>query len=105
MTAAPSRPKPAKRVEVSPTTAPSRVPLILYDDRTARGFEPFALTRPIATLIAGAAAVWERWQTALQRPCGGVIASPHLTEFDEAPGVVTGTLPAGTIGGHSRFAP
>lgn len=96
-----------KLVKAEPiaTVAPSRVPLILYDDRVARGFEPFALTRPVATLIAGAAAVWERWQTALQRPCGGVIAAAHLKEFDEAPGVVTGILPAGTIVANSRFAP
>ena len=105
MTTATSRPKAAKAEQTHPAVAPSRVPLILYDDAVARGFEPFALTRPIATLITGAAPVWERWQTALQRPCGGVIAAKHLTEFDEAPGVVTGTLPAGTIVANSRFAP
>ncbi len=99
------RPKASTVEPANATATPSRAPLIIYDDAVARGFEPFALTRPLATLIAGTAAVWERWQTALQRPCGGVIAATHLTEFNEAPGVVTGTLPAGTIVANSRFAP
>jgi UDP-N-acetylglucosamine diphosphorylase/glucosamine-1-phosphate N-acetyltransferase len=105
MSNATSKLKSAKAEQAAATAAPSRVPLILYDDAVARQFEPFALTRPLATLLSGTAAVWERWQTALQRPCGGVIAAKHLTEFDEAPGVVTGTLPAGTIVANSRFAP
>jgi len=103
-TAKPS-PTHLRSEDVRVASTPNRPPLILYDDAAARQFEPFALTRPIATLIAGTAAVWERWQTALHCPCGGVIAANHLTEFDEAPGVVTGILPAGTVVANSRFAP
>lgn len=95
----------AKSSEVSAAPSSGSAPLVIYDDAIARQFEPFALTRPIATLVAGTAAVWERWQTAVQRPCGGIIGAKHLTDFDEAPGVVTGTLPAGTIVANSRFAP
>ena len=80
-------------------------PLVLYDDATARSFEPFALTRPIGTLAAGTAEIYKRWQTVFQIPCAGVIAAPHLTDFDEAPGTVKGILPAGTIVANSRFAP
>ncbi|MDB4888037.1 MAG: UDP-GlcNAc diphosphorylase/GlcNAc-P N-acetyltransferase, GlmU, bacterial-type, partial [Gemmatimonadetes bacterium] len=35
--------------------------IYLYDDRTARGFEPFALTRPAGELRAGALLVRDRW--------------------------------------------
>ncbi len=105
MTSATLKRKAAAQEQPRIAMAPNRVPLVLYDDAVARDFEPFALTRPIATLIAGTATVWERWQTALQHPCRGVIAAAHLTELDEAPGVVTGTLPAGTIVANSRFAP
>jgi UDP-N-acetylglucosamine diphosphorylase / glucose-1-phosphate thymidylyltransferase / UDP-N-acetylgalactosamine diphosphorylase / glucosamine-1-phosphate N-acetyltransferase / galactosamine-1-phosphate N-acetyltransferase len=79
--------------------------LVLYDDHVARRFEPFALTRPIASLLAGTAEGWTRWQTALQMPAAGVIAAPHLAEFDEAPGCVSGVLPRGTVVANSRFAP
>ena len=40
--------------------------LYLYDDARAREFEPFALTRPIAEMVAGRRLQRERWQTALQ---------------------------------------
>ena len=58
--------------------------LVLYDDDVARRFEPFALTRPVATLTAGITEAWIRWQTALQMSVAAVIAAPHLGEFDEA---------------------
>ena len=34
--------------------------LVLYDDEAARGFEPFALTRPCCELRAGALATVSR---------------------------------------------
>jgi UDP-N-acetylglucosamine diphosphorylase/glucosamine-1-phosphate N-acetyltransferase len=98
------KPTAAPIDEPVPTPEP-RPALLVYDDAVARDFEPFALTRPIGTLLVGTAQVWERWQTALQIGCAGLIAAEHLSEFDEAPGVVSGTLPAGTILANSRFAP
>jgi len=81
--------------------------LYLYDDARARRFEPFALTRPVSTLVAGTATMWERWRSALAMEAAGVIVAPHLAEFDEpdAPNAVTGELPAGAVIANARFAP
>ena len=57
--------------------------LFLYDDKAARGFEPFALTRPTSELRAGALLLRERWQHAWKTKTAGVISSPHLADFDE----------------------
>lgn len=81
--------------------------LYLYDDARAREFEPFALTRPLAEMMAGAALQRERWQTALQMPLAGVIAAGHLAAFDEgasAP-IVRGGIPAGSVIANARFVP
>jgi UDP-N-acetylglucosamine diphosphorylase/glucosamine-1-phosphate N-acetyltransferase len=80
----------------------------LYDDRRARGFQPFALTRPLAELRAGALLVRERWARALGGEVGGVVTAPHLATFVEpasAPIARGGTLPAGTWLVNARFAP
>ncbi len=82
--------------------------LVLYDDASARGFEPFALTRPLGEVRAGAELIRKRWETAMGISCEGHLAAPHLTDFDEAsaPRVLTvDRLPAGTIIANSRFAP
>jgi UDP-N-acetylglucosamine diphosphorylase/glucosamine-1-phosphate N-acetyltransferase len=81
--------------------------LYVYDDDRARTFEPFALTRPVGTLVAGSSAVWLRWQAALQVEAAGLLAAPHLVDFDEkfAPQAATGTVPAGSIVANARFAP
>jgi UDP-N-acetylglucosamine diphosphorylase / glucose-1-phosphate thymidylyltransferase / UDP-N-acetylgalactosamine diphosphorylase / glucosamine-1-phosphate N-acetyltransferase / galactosamine-1-phosphate N-acetyltransferase len=81
--------------------------LFVYDDDRARTFEPFALTRPAGSLVAGTSPVWLRWQAALQAEAAGLIAAPHLADFDEkvAPRVAQGTLPAGSIIANARFAP
>jgi UDP-N-acetylglucosamine diphosphorylase/glucosamine-1-phosphate N-acetyltransferase len=82
--------------------------LYVYDDARARSFEPFALTRPAATLVAGSASVWERWQVALDRPAAGFVGCPRHADFDEADTpavVVTGVIPAGSVIAHARFAP
>lgn len=81
--------------------------LYLYDDARARAFEPFALTRPVAEMMAGAALQRDRWQTALQMPVAGIITAPHLAAFDElgsAP-IAQGGIPAGSVVVNSRFAP
>jgi hypothetical protein len=78
-------------------TVRERPTLYLYDDARARTFEPFALSRPIATLVAGAVPIWSRWQVAMQAPVGGCIAAPHLSAFTDvdAPDVTQVTIPGG----------
>lgn len=82
--------------------------LYLYDDARARGFEPFALSRPISELVSGIATIRERWQTALQ----GVTKTQFLAgrrhaSFDEGPQSVAadGTIPAGSIIVNARAVP
>jgi UDP-N-acetylglucosamine diphosphorylase/glucosamine-1-phosphate N-acetyltransferase len=81
--------------------------LYVYDDERARTFEPFALTRPAGTLVVGASPVWLRWQAALQVQAVGLLAAPHLADFDEkvAPQAASGSVPAGSIVANARFAP
>ncbi|HET8771226.1 MAG TPA: putative sugar nucleotidyl transferase, partial [Gemmatimonadaceae bacterium] len=80
---------------------------VLVDDDVARGFEPFALTRPVGELRAGGALMRHRWIQALAMPCIGFIAGPHLdafAEFDSAP-VASAVLPSGTVLVNARCAP
>ncbi len=81
----------------------------LYDDATARTFEPFALTRPAGELRAGALLIRERWLATLGVPALGYVAAPHLASFrepDAPPVVVPGSrLEAGSWLVNSRFAP
>jgi len=81
--------------------------IYLYDDRRAREFEPFALTRPLGEMVAGAALQRERWQTALQLPVAGVITGPHLADFNEisASPMARGGIPAGSVIVNARFVP
>ncbi len=78
-----------------------------WDDAAARRFEPFALTRPVSEVRAGALLVRERWAFALGGEAVGFAgAAPHLASFDE-PGAPTAlpVVAAGTWLVHSRFAP
>jgi UDP-N-acetylglucosamine diphosphorylase/glucosamine-1-phosphate N-acetyltransferase len=80
----------------------------LYDDACARTFEPFALTRPVGEMRAGALLVRDRWARALGAPVMGHISSPHLAGFDEpdAPPVISsGVLPKGSWLANARFSP
>jgi UDP-N-acetylglucosamine diphosphorylase/glucosamine-1-phosphate N-acetyltransferase len=82
--------------------------IYLYDDRTARGFEPFALTRPAGELRAGALLVRDRWARALGSDAAGHVAAAHLAGFTEpgAPPVLAGAdIPAGAWIVNARFAP
>lgn len=82
--------------------------LYLYDDATARAFEPFALTRPVSELRAGAELIRLRWERAARTKVYGFIGASHLDNFDEidAPPAVRGesTIPAGSVIANSRFA-
>jgi UDP-N-acetylglucosamine diphosphorylase/glucosamine-1-phosphate N-acetyltransferase len=81
--------------------------LYLYDDARARELEPFALTRPMAEMVAGTASQRDRWQTALQMPVIGVISAAHLTEFEESGSspAAAGGIPAGSVIVNARFVP
>jgi UDP-N-acetylglucosamine diphosphorylase/glucosamine-1-phosphate N-acetyltransferase len=82
-------------------------PLVLYDDERGRLFEPFALTRPVSELRAGALLIRERWERAFALPARGSLVAPHLVDFSEpgAPAPVRdGRLPAGTVVANSRCA-
>ena len=80
--------------------------LYLYDDAVARGFEPFALTRPTCELRAGTLLLRERWEVALKRRAVGVVTSAHLADFDEPWGIpaVSGRIPKGALLASSRCA-
>jgi UDP-N-acetylglucosamine diphosphorylase/glucosamine-1-phosphate N-acetyltransferase len=80
--------------------------LVLYDDATARRFEPFALTRPVSELRAGTEIVRRRWELALDAEASAFVGAAHLADFEEAdaPSMLTGDVAAGTILVHSRFA-
>ena len=80
---------------------------ILYDDRIARGFEPFALTRPAGELRAGGEIIRRRWTRVLGTTADGFIGAPHLAAFDEfdAPAAAAGMLPEGTWLVNARCAP
>ncbi len=81
--------------------------LYVYDDDRARTFEPFTLTRPAGSLVVGTSSVWLRWQAALQVETAGLIAAPHLADFDEkfAPRAASGAIASGSIIANARFAP
>jgi UDP-N-acetylglucosamine diphosphorylase/glucosamine-1-phosphate N-acetyltransferase len=80
--------------------------LYLYDDATARGFEPFALTRPVSELRAGIAVIRRRWERVLGVRAAGFVGAPHLAGFEELdapPAVERGAvLPAGSVVANSR---
>jgi UDP-N-acetylglucosamine diphosphorylase / glucose-1-phosphate thymidylyltransferase / UDP-N-acetylgalactosamine diphosphorylase / glucosamine-1-phosphate N-acetyltransferase / galactosamine-1-phosphate N-acetyltransferase len=60
------------------------MPLCMYDDAKARTFEPFALTRPLGEMRAGAALIRRRWERVFGEPCTSFIGAPHLARFEEA---------------------
>ena len=75
--------------------------LYLYDDARARTFEPFALTRPISELRAGAELIRRRWEHVTGKRATGFLGAPHIADFEEPdspPSVPPHTtIPAGSI--------
>lgn len=80
--------------------------LYLYDDACARGFEPFALTRPVSELRAGIELIRKRWASVSSRDAAGFIGAPHLIDFEEpgAPNALApdAIIPPGAIIANSR---
>ena len=80
--------------------------LFLYDDARARAFEPFASTRPVSEMTAGAALIRNRWESALPSSNVCFIAGPRHEAFDESGArAAAGTVPAGSIVALSRCVP
>ena len=80
--------------------------LVFYDDERARRFEPFALTRPVSELRAGALLVRERWTRITGLPVSGFIGAGHLEDFEES-GASSSLreASAGSLLVNARFAP
>jgi len=80
---------------------------VLYDDRAAREFEPFALTRPAGELRAGGELIRRRWAQLMGEPAAGFVGAAHLAAFSEfdAPPAARDTLAAGTVLVNARCAP
>ncbi|MCE2902852.1 MAG: putative sugar nucleotidyl transferase [Gemmatimonas sp.] len=81
--------------------------IVLYDDLRARHFEPFATSRPLGELRAGALLIRERWQHVLGTPAMAFVSSAHLEGFAEfeAPPFATAEIPAGTWIVNTRAVP
>jgi UDP-N-acetylglucosamine diphosphorylase/glucosamine-1-phosphate N-acetyltransferase len=81
--------------------------IVLLDDPRARSFEPFATTRPLGEVRAGAVLIRERWAHVLSAPAIGFVSSPHLSGFSEfaAPPAHEGAVPAGTWLVNTRALP
>ena len=79
----------------------------LYDDALGRTFAPFALTRPLGELRAGALLVRERWARVLGAAPAGFVSSAHLAGFEESDSApaARGVLPAGATLVNARCAP
>lgn len=80
--------------------------LFLWDDATARLFAPFALTRPVGELRAGAALIRERWERLFGVVAEGFVSAPRLDDFEElgAPPAAT-LIPAGAVIVNARCIP
>jgi UDP-N-acetylglucosamine diphosphorylase / glucose-1-phosphate thymidylyltransferase / UDP-N-acetylgalactosamine diphosphorylase / glucosamine-1-phosphate N-acetyltransferase / galactosamine-1-phosphate N-acetyltransferase len=57
--------------------------LYLYDDDVARGWQPFALTRPGGELLLGAHTFRQRAERVFGAACAGHVTSEHLAGFGE----------------------
>ena len=74
----------------------SDVRLFLFDDRLARRWAPFTLTRPAGELLFGCLTTRERAEHLFGVPCQGHITRRALVGFDE-PGAAPG-LPVDAVG-------
>ena len=81
--------------------------LYLYDDEHARHFEPFASTRPVGEMRAGAALIRERWCALIPNTAVEFLAGPRAVDFEEpdAPHAARGVVKAGSIVVNTRCVP
>lgn len=80
---------------------------LLYDDSTARAFEPFATSRPLCEMRVGVSLVRERWESVVGGASTGFVSSPHLEHFAEfdAPRAANVDVPAGALLVNARAIP
>lgn len=57
--------------------------MALFDDRVARDWRPFTLTRPAGELLFGTSTLRARAERALDARCVGHVAAPGLRSYDE----------------------
>jgi UDP-N-acetylglucosamine diphosphorylase/glucosamine-1-phosphate N-acetyltransferase len=74
----------------------SDLTLYLFDDGTARRWQPFALTRPIGELLLGAHTFRARAELLFGARCAGHVSAEHLVGFDEP--YAARVVPADSIG-------
>jgi UDP-N-acetylglucosamine diphosphorylase/glucosamine-1-phosphate N-acetyltransferase len=60
--------------------------LFLFDDRRARRWAPFTLTRPVGELLFGCLTLRERAELVFGVPCAGHVSRSRLRGFDEPEG-------------------
>jgi UDP-N-acetylglucosamine diphosphorylase/glucosamine-1-phosphate N-acetyltransferase len=79
----------------------------LYDDAKARAFEPFALTRPASSMLAGTRLVRDRWAMVFQAAATVALTSEHLMGLDDPTGVgeTRSEIPAGSVIVNARCVP
>jgi UDP-N-acetylglucosamine diphosphorylase / glucose-1-phosphate thymidylyltransferase / UDP-N-acetylgalactosamine diphosphorylase / glucosamine-1-phosphate N-acetyltransferase / galactosamine-1-phosphate N-acetyltransferase len=80
------------------------VKVVFFDDSIARGFEPFALTRPISTLVSGMMPIGARWEI-IGGEAAGFMGAEHLADFVSDDFVSVVEPASGSIIANSRFAP
>jgi UDP-N-acetylglucosamine diphosphorylase/glucosamine-1-phosphate N-acetyltransferase len=78
--------------------------IVFHDDAIARGFEPFALTRPLSTLVSGIMPIGARWEV-LGAQSAGFMGAAHLADYEQGELAAVTEPAAGTILANSRFAP
>ena len=80
----------------------------LYDDDRARGFEPFALTRPASTMLAGMRTVRDRWSMVFHGVDPVALCADHLAGMEDLAGESAGArdeIPAGSVVANARCIP
>jgi len=81
--------------------------IVLYDDARARAFEPFATSRPLGEVRAGALLGRERWEMAIGASTSAFIGAAHLHRFVEfnAPPAAGAGIDAGSWLVNTRALP
>lgn len=77
--------------------------LVLFDDAVARGWEPFALSRPAGELLFGTLTLRARAEQVLRTRCSLQLAAEHLQGFEEAGAPAVAPLSAAPVAGDRLF--
>ncbi len=91
--------------------SPGRLRLFLYDDRVARSWQPFSLTRPAGEMLFGTETLRARIERVMGVACSGHLAGDDLLGFEEPDAPRCTTLEMSSDGPgerlylNSRFVP